>query len=271
MNAILTAVIPVVIIGLICAVVLVVASIFMAVKEDERLPKVRECLPGANCGACGYAGCDGYAKALVEEGVPANLCIPGAAATAKALGEVLGVEVEEVAPKVAAVHCSGDCDHTEDLVDYKGIDTCKAAKLIFGRKGKCGYGCLGLGDCMNACPEEAIYISGGIAHVAGKYCVGCGICARTCPNHLISLIPAKDSFVVACSNKDKGAVTRKVCSSGCIGCRKCVKVCPSGAISVTDNLASIDYDKCTGCGTCAAECTTGCILLDKGTGLVRVK
>ncbi|MEE3332877.1 MAG: RnfABCDGE type electron transport complex subunit B [Ruminococcus sp.] len=257
MNAILTAVIPVVIIGLICAVVLVTASILMAVKEDERIPKVRECLPGANCGACGYAGCDGYAKAIVEDNAAPNLCVPGAKATAEALGEVLGIEVEETEPKVAFVHCAGDCEHTEDIVEYEGVDSCKAAKLIFGSKGKCSYGCLGLGDCKNACPEEAIYIQNGVAKIGKQYCVGCGICVKTCPNKLISLIPNRDVRTVACSNQDKGAVTRKVCSAGCIACRKCVKACPNEAISIVNNHAVIDGDKCTGCGSCESECVVG--------------
>ena len=130
MNEILIAVIPVVIIGIVCAAVLVVASKIMAVKEDERFPAVRDCLPGANCGACGYAGCDGYAKALCEDSsVPANLCIPGADSVAKQLSEVLGVEFEDVVEQVAVVHCSGDCAHTQDKVVYSGIESCSAAKI----------------------------------------------------------------------------------------------------------------------------------------------
>ncbi len=260
MNAILTAVIPVVAIGFICAVVLVAASIIMAVKEDERIPKVRECLPGANCGACGYAGCDGYAKALVEEGVQANLCVPGGAAVAKEISEILGVEAGEVEPKVAVVHCGGDCKSTEDKINYIGIQSCSASKLVFGGKGQCGYGCLGLGDCREACPEDAICIENDLARINTSLCIGCGICAKACPNHLISLVPARRRADVLCSNKDKGAVTRKICSDGCIGCRKCVKVCPKEAIDIVDNHAVVDYEKCVGCGLCAKECPVGCIV-----------
>ena len=195
MEAILTAVIPVVIIGVICAAVLVIASKVMAVKEDERFPKVRECLPGANCGACGYAGCDGYAKALCENSdTPTNLCIPGADGVAKQLSEVLGVEFADVVEQVAVVHCSGDCEHTQDKVDYQGIATCKAAKLLYGGKGSCSYGCLGLGDCAAVCPKEAICIEDGIAHVNPKDCIGCGMCAKECPNHLISLVADGEQF-----------------------------------------------------------------------------
>lgn len=258
MNAILIAVIPVAIIGILCAVMLVVASKVMAVKEDERFPAVRECLPGANCGACGFAGCDGYAKALCEdENTPANLCVPGGASCAKELSEVLGVEFEEVAPKVAVVHCLGDCSVTEDRVDYRGMESCAAAEMVFGGKGKCGWGCLGLGDCAKACPQDAICINNGIAHIYSPDCIGCGICVKTCPNNLIALHDAQKVTVVACSNKDKGAVTRKACSNGCIGCKKCEKTCEYDAIKVIDNLAVIDYSKCTACGACIDVCTTG--------------
>ena len=230
MNEILIAVIPVVIIGIICAGVLVIASKLMAVKEDERFPAVRDCLPGANCGACGFAGCDGYAKALCEDpDTPANLCIPGAASVANQVAEVLGVEVGDVVEQVAVVHCSGDCQHTQDKVAYSGIETCAAAKMFYGGKGSCTFGCLGLGDCQRACPQNAIVIKDGGAQVYTCDCIGCGIGVKTGPNHLSSLVPDTKQMVVACSNRDKGAVTRKVCSAGCIGCKKCERVCPSGA------------------------------------------
>lgn len=275
MTEILTAVIPVVIIGVICAAVLVVASKIMAVKEDERFPKVRDCLPGANCGACGYAGCDGYAKALCEDGsVPTNLCIPGADGVAKQLSEVLGVEFEDVVEQVAVVHCSGDCEHTQDKVEYQGIETCAAAKLLYGGKGSCTYGCLGLGDCQRACPHGAICIENGIARINTRQCIGCGVCAKACPNHLISLVADVERVVVECSNKDKGVETRKVCSRGCIGCKKCERACPLGAITVQDNVAVIDYEKCNDCpdfGICARVCTTGCIVQTDLNGMHRFK
>ncbi len=274
-EAILTAVIPVVIIAVICAVMLVVASKFMAVKEDERFPAVRECLPGANCGACGFAGCDGYAKALCENpDTPSNLCVPGADGVAHKLADVLGVEFEDVVEQVAVIHCAGDCAHTNDKVRYEGIRTCEAAKLLYGGKGSCTYGCLGFGDCAAACPQGAIYIKDGIAHVDRSECIGCGICTKTCPQKIISLISDVEKAVVTCSNKDKGASTRKVCSNGCIGCKKCERVCPAGAIKVIDNVAVIDYDKCPDCedfGVCAKNCTTGCIQIADLSGLHRLK
>ncbi len=274
MEQILIAVVSVVVIGIICAAMLVIASKLMAVKEDERFPVIRECLPGANCGACGFAGCDGYAKALCESSdTPTNLCVPGADAVSKQLSEILGVEFADVVEQVAVVHCAGDCSKTQDKVDYKGIESCKAAKLMYGGKGSCTYGCLGLGDCMKACPQDAICIVDGVARVNQRACIGCGICTKTCPNHLISLVADVEKVVVTCSNKDKGALTRKVCTNGCIGCKKCERVCPQGAIKVVDNVAVIDYEKCTDCpdfGVCAKNCTTKCIMISDLSGMHRV-
>jgi len=260
MNPILTAILSVTVIGLICAVILVVASKLMAVKVDERVSMIRECLPGANCGACGYAGCDGYAAALIEEeGVKANLCTPGGEGTAKKIAELLGVEVEDVARAAAFVNCGGTCDVTEDKMDYRGIETCSAAKLLYGGKGLCSFRCMGFGDCAAVCPEDAICFENGIAQVDPRRCIGCGLCAKNCPNKLISIIPASAKIVVTCSSTEKGASTRQKCKHGCIGCMKCQKECPVDAIVVENNLAHIDYDKCIGCGKCAEVCVVGCI------------
>ena len=225
--------------------------------------------------SCGFAGCDGYAKALCENpDTPTNLCVPGADGVARQLSDVLGVEFEDVVEQVAVVHCAGDCTKTQDKYIYKGIESCAAAKLMYGGKGSCTYGCIGLGDCAKACPQEAIYIRNGIARVNPKECIGCGICAKTCPNHLISLVADVEKVVVTCSNKDKGAVTRKVCSNGCIGCKKCERVCKAGAIQVVDNVAVIDYSKCKDCedfGICAKNCTTGCIKISDLSGIHRIQ
>lgn len=269
---ILIAIAVVVAIGAVCAIILVVASRVLAVREDEKYTKIRECLPGANCGACGYAGCDGYAKALAEsEGIAANLCIPGGDGAAKAIADILGVEVGDVVEKVAVVHCYGDCEHTSNKMDYVGIKTCEAAKLMFGGQGKCVYGCIGFGDCVAVCPQNAICIENGIAHIDTRKCIGCGLCQRACPRGLIEVIKDVDCVLVTCNNTEKGASVRGKCSNGCIGCKKCEKNCPAGAITVTDNLAKIDYEKCTNCGECARNCPVGCIIVSDFSGLHRVK
>ena len=260
MGSIAIAVIVVTVIGIICAVILSVASKVMAVEVDERVVKVRECLPGANCGGCGYPGCDGYAAALVEDPtLDLTLCAAGGPACAEAIGKILGRSAGAMVPKTAVIHCKGDCEATSNKMDYRGIETCAAAKQLFGGAGKCTFGCLGLGDCSKVCPSDAICIEKGIAHVDARLCGGCGACARTCPNHVISILPTATAVKVLCSNHEKGGVVGKKCTAGCIGCGLCMKKCPEGAITVKNFLAEIDYSKCTGCGTCAEVCPKKCI------------
>ncbi|MEG1858418.1 MAG: RnfABCDGE type electron transport complex subunit B [Pseudoflavonifractor sp.] len=262
MNLIVMAIVLVVVIALICSVMLVIASTLMAVKEDERFPAIRECLPGANCGACGYAGCDAYAKALVagDEARP-NLCVPGGAAAANAMASLLGVEAGSVEERVAVVCCGGDCTKTESGMDYQGARSCKAAKLIFGGAGACAYGCLGNGDCVAVCPEHAITIDKGVAVIDREACIGCGLCASTCPKDVIAILPKRQVVYDRCSNPERGKAVMDVCKVGCIGCTKCKQVCPSDAITMEGTLAQVDPTKCTACGTCVASCPTKCMTL----------
>ncbi len=260
MTGIIIAIAVVAIIGLVCGLILTIASKVMDVAQDERIAQVRECLPGANCGACGFTGCDGYAKALVEtEGTPTNLCTPGGADAARKIADALGVEFADVAKKVAYVHCHGDCSATQTKFNYEGIYTCIGAKMLFAGQWSCPHGCLGFGDCMNVCENDAIVLKGGVAHIDPEKCTGCGLCAKTCPNALISLFGDKKYVVVACNSSEKGALTRSECSNGCIGCKKCEKTCSYGAIAVENNLARIDYDKCVACGECVSACPVGCL------------
>lgn len=255
--------IPVIIlfgIALVCGIVLTLSSVFFGVKEDETFVAIRDCLPGANCGACGYSGCDGYAKALSERKTDAtNLCVPGGDKSSNDIAAILGVEAGDVVEKVAYVACNGTCDAVQRKYDYRGQKTCHAANLSYNGDKFCTFACLGYGDCMRVCPRDAIYIENGIAHIDPKKCIGCGMCARECPNNIIRLINDTTRVVVECSNHDKGASTRKYCKNGCIGCMKCEKTCPNGAIKVIDNLATIDYSLCTNCGECVAVCPVHCI------------
>ena len=257
--SILIPILAVTLIGLICGVGLSVASHVMAVKEDERFPDVRACLPGANCGACGYSGCDGYAHAIIDEGAKLNLCVPGGEAAAKALSDILGVEAGNVEKKTAVIRCSGTCDAAGAKYVYNGIRSCTAARQLFGGFGTCTFGCLGFGDCVKNCPNDAMYLDRGIAHVDPEKCVGCGLCAKNCPQKVIEILPTSTLVSVLCSNLDRGAVTRQACAKGCIGCKKCERTCPNGAIRVENNLARIDYEKCVGCGKCVEVCAAGCI------------
>jgi len=261
MTAIIIAIVVVTVVGIICAVMLSVASKVMYVPVDERVTKLSEVLPGANCGGCGFPGCDGYAAALVEDpDLPLTLCAAGGAACAKAMGEILGKDAGEMVEKRAFVQCTGDCSKTANKMEYSGIESCKAAKVLFGGTGSCTFGCMGLGDCVSACVNGGVEIKDGLARINYTICNGCGGCVKACPNGVIALLPADIPALVACSNKDKGAVARKKCTAACIGCGMCMRKCPQGAIKVENNLARIDYEKCDGCGTCASVCPAKCIL-----------
>lgn len=256
---ILTTVIIVATIGIIAGAILVIASKLMYVHEDERIGTVSACLPGANCGACGYAGCADYAKAIVETGCATNLCTPGGKATVEAVSAVMGVEANAADAKKAVVACQGYTCNTGTKFNYEGISTCSAATKLFAGPSECSYGCLGFGDCVKVCTFDAIKVIDGAARVIQEKCTGCGACTKACPKMIISIIAESNKPAILCENKDKGAQTRKICKTGCIGCMKCVKICPATAISMDSNLARIDQDKCTGCMACVAECPVNAI------------
>lgn len=240
--------------GLAAGILLTAASSCFAVKVDPTKERITEALPGANCGACGFAGCADYADAIAEGRAEPNLCKPGGAEAAAKIGGILGKTVTAAEPEVMAIHCSGTCNATQAFYEYKGTPTCRAAAANYGGSGMCSFGCLGFGDCMAVCEENAICIKDGIAHIIAERCGACGKCAKACPKGLLSLRPASNPVTVACSSKANGRNTKLACKNGCIGCRMCEKKCPSGAITVQDFHAVIDYEKCTGCGVCAEAC-----------------
>jgi RnfABCDGE-type electron transport complex B subunit len=263
MNMILIAIISVTAIGSICGVILSVASKLMYVKVNERVVKLQEILPGANCGACGYPGCSGYAAALADGKAELNLCTPGGTGVLSKISEILGVEAGSIDRKIAVVACGGDNNVRRKKMEYKGIQSCQAAKPVFSGENACAFGCLGYGDCQIACPSNAICINDGLARVITDLCTGCGLCVKACPNKLISVQGVKTHILVICNNIEKGSTTRKKCKNGCIGCGKCCRECASKAISLTENIAKIDYEKCTKCGHCVEVCVSKCIRLNQ--------
>ena len=254
MNDILIAVAIIGGIGLIGGILLAVISHFCdSGEENARLAEIRDALPGANCGACGYAGCDSYAEAVENGSAEPNLCAPGGKDAALKLSEILGVEIE-LTQKVARVNCNGCTDNAETKYNYFGLQSCKAAAALGGGMKSCDFACLGLGDCQNVCEFGAISVKDGVASVNEDLCGGCGLCAKTCPKQVISIVTKKASAVVPCSNKQKGGVARKNCKVACIGCSACVRACEFGAITVENFLATVDTEKCTACGKCVAAC-----------------
>lgn len=254
MNIILITTLVITAIGIVVGAGLVFTGKKFYVEVDERESAVREVLPGNNCGACGYAGCDAMAAAIAKGEAPVNGCPVGGAAVAERIGEIMGAEAGAVERKIAFVRCKGSCAVTNNQGTYVGVADCRTASLNGIHTADCDYGCLGLGSCVKVCPENAIRIVDGVAVVNRKKCVGCGLCAKACPKGLIELIPESKRVIVQCMNRDKGPAVRKVCSAGCIGCMLCVKQCESDAIHVTNHLAAVEYDKCIQCGKCVEKC-----------------
>jgi len=238
---------------------LAIASKIFAVQTDPRLDAVAENLPGANCGACGFAGCAALAEALVKgEAMPGKCPVASGEANAR-IAEILGIEIEEKERSVAVLMCNGG-NKVPERFDYTGLRDCKAAALVHGGFKSCEYGCLGLGTCAAACPFDAIRMGpDGLPEIIEERCTACGRCVEACPKNLIKIVPVSKAVHVRCSSFDKGAAVIKICDTGCIGCKKCEKECPVDAIKVENNLARIDYDKCISCGKCVKVCPTGAI------------
>lgn len=261
MQIILITTIAITIIGIVVGAGLVFVGNKFKVEVDERETAVRECLPGNNCGACGYAGCDAIAAAIVAGEAAVNACPVGGAPVAEKIGEIMGVKADALERNVAFVKCKGDCTVTHNQANYIGIEDCRSAVLSGIAIAECDYGCLGYGSCAAVCPEQAIVVVDGVAVVDRNKCVGCGLCAKACPKNLIELVPESKHVSVRCSNRDRGPQVKKVCSAGCIGCTLCEKQCEFEAIKVEGNLAHVDYEKCTQCGKCAEKCPVKVITL----------
>ena len=254
MNIILITTLVIALVGLVVGIGLVFAGKKFHVEVDERELAVREKLPGNNCGACGFAGCDALAAAIAKGEAPVNACPVGGPPVAAEVGAIMGVTAGAMERKVAFVACKDNCNVTRNQGAYVGVKDCRAAALAGVPVTECDYGCLGLGACQAVCPEQAITVVNGVAVVNRQRCVGCGLCAKACPRGLIELVPESKVVLVQCSNRDKGPLVKKVCSAGCIGCSLCVKQCEYGAMEFANNVAHVNTAACVVCGKCAAKC-----------------
>ncbi len=262
MCVVLISILTLVGLGVASALVLYMASKKFQVFEDPRIDQVEEVLPKSNCGGCGFPGCRAFAEALVKADDISDLkCPVGGSATMTKVSEILGKAVADVKPQLAVVRCNGSCEHRPKLNIYDGAMSCTVAAALYGGETGCSYGCLGCGDCVVACKFDAMYMdeATGLPVVIEENCVACGKCVEACPKNIIELRnvgPKSRRIFVSCVNKDKGAVAKKACAVACIGCSKCFKVCPHEAITMADNLAYIDDDKCKLCRKCVEECPT---------------
>lgn len=258
-NSILYPVLSIGGMGVLFGVGLGFAAIKFKVEQDPKIPLVREALPGANCGGCGFAGCDAFAAAVVSGEAKINGCPVGGAAVAEKVAEIMGVEAGDAERLTAFVKCKGDCDKSQSKYNYFGIEDCTIENALSGGAKSCSFGCLGGGSCVKACNFGAISVQNGVAVVDKEKCTSCGQCIKACPKNLIELIPYKNEVKVACNSNDNGKVVKSNCSVGCIGCKICEKACEFDAVHIDKFLAKVDYDKCTQCGACTQKCPTKAI------------
>ena len=257
---VLTSVLTLAGIGLILALILVAASLAFRVEEDPRVEAVLEALPGANCGGCGYAGCEAYAQAvLASPDVPANLCTVGGNDTATKVGEIAGKTVTATEPMICFRRCSRHEGQVEHRYHYVGVNTCSAAAQLEGGPYMCSWSCLGYGDCMRACPFDAMVVRDDLIEVITSRCVACGCCISACPRGILQIVPQRARVMCFCATKEKMKNVADVCSVGCINCLQCVKACPAQAISYTNFRIEINHNACLAYGDkCGEACVASC-------------
>ena len=248
--------------GLVFGLVLTATSKIFALPADPRRDAVRDTLPGANCGGCGFPGCDGCADAIASGAAEVTACPVCSAEAHAKIAEIMGVEAPDASNrKIARVLCQGDCESAKQKFEYQGIQDCNAACTVSDGYKSCKFACLGLGTCTKVCPFDAIHIDPvkKLPVVDEEKCAACGKCVAACPKGVLELASVKNEVALLCRNTDKLKAVMDVCKTGCIGCQKCMKACKFEAITMVNNLPVIDYDKCRGCRMCAEACPTGAI------------
>jgi len=230
--------------GVICGVALAYAAKRFVVKVDPKIEAVRACLPGANCGACGFAGCEGYAEAVVTDpSCPAGKCAPGKAAVAEKVAAITGKAAGGGSPVISFLRCSRNDGDVKKKHSYIGFDTCQAASIAFGGPYECDFACVGYGDCETACPFHAIHMKDNQPVIDPEACTGCGVCVKACPKGVLSLLPKDAPVYVPCSNHDSGKAVTNVCKAGCIHCMACTRKAKD-VINMVNDRIEVDYEKC---------------------------
>lgn len=264
MKTIILTIIVALVIGFLLGLLLGLFKKLFAVKVNPKIAEVRDALSGANCGGCGFAGCDAFAEAVVNGEAPVTGCVAGGASCADSLAKILGVNAQSSTPKIAFLACHGTKECAKDRGEYQGVKTCSAAQLTMNGTKKCSFGCIGFGDCVEVCPFDAISMGkDGLPKIDKTKCVGCGKCAKACPKKLFHLIEKDTKGAIArCSCKsDNKPQIRKDCTEGCFKCGMCTRKCPVQAIVLENGLPKVDYSKCTSCGECIKACPDKVLIL----------
>ncbi len=235
-----------VIFGLLCGMILAFVARRFAVKVDPKIEAVRACLPGANCGACGFAGCESYAEAVVTDPlVPADKCAPGKAGVAAQVCEITGKAAGEAGELISVLRCSRNEGQVKKKHAYVGFDTCQGANIAFGGPYECTFACIGYGDCEAKCPFHAIHMKDGMPVIDPDECTACGVCVKICPKGVLQLLPKSFPVYVPCSTKDKAKAVTDVCKAGCIHCLACTRKENKDVVNMVNGRIEIEYDKLT--------------------------
>ena len=254
------------ILGFLAAAILYFIASKFKVYEDPKIDEVEDALPSTNCGGCGHPGCRAFAEACVKADDLSDLhCPVGGNETMQNVANLLGMEVDERDPFVAVVRCSGSFEYRQKVNTYDGTPNCTVAHSLYGGDTGCQNGCLGFGECVDACDFEAMYMDEktGLPVVIEDKCTACNACVTSCPRDIMELRPKgkrNRRIFVSCINQDKGGAAKKACEVACTGCSKCEAECKYDAITIENYLAYIDGDKCKNCRKCAPVCKSNSIL-----------
>ena len=256
------------VIGIIAACLLYFAAKKFNVEEDPRIAEVEAILPGANCGGCGMSGCAAFARACCTASSLEGLNCTGIGSKEMAeIAKIVGLAPAAHVRKVAVIRCNAACETRQLINHYDGIRSCALVHSYYQGESPCNFGCIGLGDCVAACPFDAMTYSKNDLYptVDIDKCTGCGKCLEACPRHLPEMRevnPGKQLVYVNCSNRNKGPLAMKECEVSCIGCGLCKKKCPAEAITLESFLATIHGDKCISCMECVAVCPRKSIIAE---------
>ena len=257
-------------VGLVFAIFIALAYRKLRVYEDPRIDVVTAMLPGANCGACGFPGCRGFAEQAVAGTVKPAACNVINDEGAAAIAKFLGVDVGEANRRVARLLCAGGKNVAVQQADYRGLPTCAAAAAVAGGGKACAWGCLGYGDCAVSCSFGAItMLPNGLPQVDLALCTACGDCVEACPKGLFQILPLDQKLLVQCRSLIEGDDVLEMCRVGCTTCGKCVLDAAPGLVSIESGVAVVDYAKNAFADPSATRrCPTGAIVWLEGAQFV---